>query len=62
MKVGRHLPKIRTVLDDLGLIDRAIYIERVGLANEHICNLADAPDNAPYFSMILLSKGEDPWL
>lgn len=62
MKVGRHLPKIRTVLDDLGLIDRAVYIERVGLANEHICNLADAPDKAPYFSMILLSKGEDPWL
>lgn len=62
MKVGRHLPKIRGVLNDLGLSDRAIYIERVGLPNERICALADAPDNAPYFSMILLSKGDDPWL
>jgi len=24
--------------------------------------LARAPDPAPYFSMILITKGEDPWL
>lgn len=62
MKVGRHLPKIRNVLDRLGLVDRAIYVERVGLDNERMCALRDAPEVAPYFSMILLSKGDDPWL
>ncbi|HGG05161.1 MAG TPA: precorrin-2 C(20)-methyltransferase, partial [Aliiroseovarius sp.] len=24
--------------------------------------LAEAPDPAPYFSLILLTKGADPWL
>jgi len=62
MKVGRHLPKIRAVLDDLGLTQRATYIERATLSEEVILPLAQAPDNAPYFSMILLTKGSDPWL
>ena len=62
MKVGRHLPKIRGVIADLGLLDQAIYVERASLPEEHICPLADAPEKAPYFSMILLTKGADPWL
>ena len=62
MKLGRHLPKLRAVLDDLGLTGQATYVERVGLAQERVCPLADAPDTAPYFSMILLVKGGDPWL
>jgi len=62
MKVGRHLPKIRAVLDDLGLTACATYIERATLAEEVILPLAQAPDDAPYFSMILLTKGSDPWL
>ena len=32
------------------------------LPDEVVCPLADAPDVAPYFSMILLTKGADPWL
>ena len=62
MKVGRHLPKLREVLSDLGLIDRAVYIERATLASEKVLPLAEAPETAPYFSMILLTKGADPWL
>ncbi len=62
MKVGRHLGKIRKVIDDLGLTGHATYIERASLPEEHVCPLADAPENAPYFSMILLMKGADPWL
>jgi len=27
-----------------------------------VCPLAEAPETAPYFSMILLTKGADPWL
>ncbi len=62
MKVGRHLPKIRAVIDALGLTDHAMYIERASLPDEVVCPLADAPEKAPYFSMILLTKGADPWL
>ncbi|SLN58969.1 Precorrin-2 C(20)-methyltransferase [Roseovarius litorisediminis] len=62
MKVGRHLPKIRSVIDALGLTDHAMYIERASLPDEVVCPLADAPEKAPYFSMILLTKGADPWL
>lgn len=62
MKVGRHLGKIRAVIDDLGLTDRAMYVARASLPNEHVCPLSEAPEKAPYFSMILLTKGADPWL
>lgn len=62
MKVGRHLPKIRAVIEGLGLTDQAVYIERATLPQEVVLPLAQAPDKAPYFSMILLTKGADPWL
>lgn len=62
MKVGRHLPKIRSVIEALGLADRATYIERASLPEEVIVPLSQAPQKAPYFSMILLAKGNDPWL
>jgi len=62
MKVGRHLPKIRRVISDLGLLGQASYLERVSLPQERVCPLSDAPEIAPYFSMILLNKGADPWL
>jgi len=62
MKVGRHLPKIRAVIDDLGLTNSASYIERATLPEQVVVPLSQAPDKAPYFSMILLTKGADPWL
>ncbi len=62
LKVGRHLPKIRAVIDGLGLTARAAYVERATLPDEVVCPLAEAPEAAPYFSMILLTKGADPWL
>ena len=62
MKVGRHLGKIRNVIQGLGLLEQAVYVERASLPEQVVCPLADAPENAPYFSMILLTKGVDPWL
>ena len=62
MKVGRHLAKIRGVIDALGLMDGAVYVERATLPVEVVLPLTDAPEKAPYFSMILLTKGADPWL
>jgi len=62
MKVGRHLPRLRALLDDMGLTANADYIARASLADEHVSLLAEAPDEAPYFSMILVYRGDDPWL
>lgn len=62
MKVGRHLTKIRTVIEELGLTGSAVYVERATLPQEIVLPLAQAPEKAPYFSMILLTKGADPWL
>ncbi len=62
MKVGRHLARIRAVIDGLGLMDQAHYIERATLPAEQKMPLAKAPDTAPYFSMILITKEADPWL
>ncbi|MEM8591731.1 MAG: precorrin-2 C(20)-methyltransferase [Pseudomonadota bacterium] len=62
MKVGRHLPKIRAVMDRLGVLGDARYVERATLPEERVMPLAEAPEDAPYFSMILLTKGADPWL
>ena len=62
MKVGKHLGRIRAVLDRLALLGKAVYVERATLAEEKVLPLAEAPDPAPYFSMILVTKGEDPWL
>lgn len=62
MKVGRHLGRIRAVIKTLGLLDQAHYIERASLPNQRKLSLADAPDPAPYFSMILITKEADPWL
>ncbi len=62
MKLGRHMGRVRAVIDSLGLTARATYVERATLDNERLCPLAEAPDVAPYFSMILITKGADPWL
>ena len=41
MKLGRHLPKVRAALDEAGLLERAIYVERGTMADERICPLAE---------------------
>tara|TARA_R110000787_G_scaffold285173_2_gene400068 strand:- start:21768 stop:22481 length:714 start_codon:yes stop_codon:yes gene_type:complete len=59
MKVGRHLAKVRRVLEDIGRLAGAVYVERATLADERIMPLADVGDTtAPYFSMILVRTPE----
>jgi precorrin-2/cobalt-factor-2 C20-methyltransferase len=58
LKLGRHLGKVRDVLAELGLLERAIYVEHVSAARERVLPLADlAGDEAPYFSLLLLPAG-----
>jgi len=53
MKIGRHLPKVRRVLDRLGLTEKALLVERATQAGQRILPLAHAAE-APYFSLILV--------
>ncbi len=62
MKVGRHIKKIKSVINRLGLMDSSLYIERASLKEQKVLKLIDAPEVAPYFSMVLVNKEEDPWL
>ncbi|WP_417675232.1 precorrin-2 C(20)-methyltransferase [Roseibium sp.] len=62
MKVGRHVGRLKALLDDLGLTDRAGYVERASLDEQKVLPLADfTGDKAPYFSMILIYKGDEAW-
>jgi precorrin-2/cobalt-factor-2 C20-methyltransferase len=55
LKLGRQLAKVRSVLAELGLLQRAIYVEHASTADERVVRLADlAADEAPYFSLLLL--------
>ena len=62
IKVGRHFPRIRSVLEELGLAGRARYVERATMASQKILPL-DAVDPAavPYFSMILVHTRGEAW-
>jgi precorrin-2/cobalt-factor-2 C20-methyltransferase len=54
VKLGRHLPKVRAVLARLGRDADAVYVERASLPQQRVAPLAEAPDDAPYFSMVLV--------
>jgi precorrin-2/cobalt-factor-2 C20-methyltransferase len=57
VKLGRHVEKVRRVLDRLGLIDRAIYIEHATLGDQRVAPLAYIEaEAAPYFSMALVTR------
>jgi precorrin-2/cobalt-factor-2 C20-methyltransferase len=52
---GSNFAKVCRVLVQLGLADRALYIERATMANERALPLGDVdPETVPYFSMILV--------
>jgi len=55
MKLGRNFAKVRRVLDELGLADRALYVERATMANQRIVPLAEVdPMASPYFSLLVV--------
>lgn len=61
IKVGRHLTRLRALIGEAGLLDRAWYGERVTLPEERLMPLAQAGDAAPYFSIILIYNGAEGW-
>ena len=61
MKVGRNMPKIRAALEQAGLTDRALYVERGTMAGTRAVRLADLGDErAPYFSLVLVPGRQRP--
>lgn len=55
MKLGTNFEKVRKVVTELGLLDRALYVERATMQNQKIVPLAEVdPKSAPYFSIILV--------
>ena len=62
LKLGRHLPRIRSLIESLGLTQYAHYVGHATLPDQIAVPLKDAPETAPYFSMVLIVKGADPWL
>ena len=62
IKVGKHFKKVKNILEQLGLLEVSGYIERATLPNQVVCRLSEKNlDVAPYFSMILVNKGENLW-
>ncbi|MEQ8355534.1 MAG: precorrin-2 C(20)-methyltransferase [Kiloniellaceae bacterium] len=62
IKVGRHLQKVRKVLGELGLLDRARYVERATMGEQRILPLESLDEaSAPYFSMILIHRRGEAW-
>lgn len=56
LKVGRHLPRLRAIINDCGLTAYARYVEYASRSDERVIALADRGDEpAPYFSMLLIS-------
>ncbi|MBU9456924.1 precorrin-2 C(20)-methyltransferase [Burkholderia multivorans] len=55
MKLGRNFDKVRRVLDELGLAQRARYVERATMASQRIVPLDEVdPMASPYFSLLVV--------
>ena len=62
VKVGRNLEKVRAVLRELNLADKARYVEHATMDSEKILPLdAVGEGEAPYFSMILVHRRGEAW-
>lgn len=61
LKLGRHFPRVRAVVEALGLAPRATFVARATLPDQEVLPLAEAPLAAPYFSLLLIQREADPW-
>ena len=63
IKVGRHLARLRGLIEQAGLTGQAAYLERVTLDNQKTMPLAATDEAAaPYFSIVLVYKGAEDWI
>lgn len=62
MKLGRHFPRLRALIAAMGLMDRSTYVEDATGPAERVLPLAEAPDSAPYFALLIIRREADAWL
>jgi precorrin-2/cobalt-factor-2 C20-methyltransferase len=61
IKLGRHFAKVRDILAELGLLNRALYIERATLPNQKIIPITEVdPEAVTYWSLILVPSTTQP--
>ncbi|MCW6038661.1 precorrin-2 C(20)-methyltransferase [Spirulina subsalsa FACHB-351] len=61
IKLGRHFSKVRGILEELGLLERALYIERATLPNQQIIPITEVDSVAvPYWALILIPSNSKP--
>jgi precorrin-2/cobalt-factor-2 C20-methyltransferase len=54
MKLGRNFARTRALLQRMGLAERAIFVAHASLPQQQVFPLSEAPETAPYFSMIVI--------
>jgi precorrin-2 C20-methyltransferase/precorrin-3B C17-methyltransferase len=64
LKLGRTFGKVRAAIENAGMLDRALYVERAGTARQQVTRLADVdPASVPYMSLALVpgrGRGAEP--
>ncbi len=58
IKAGRHVPALRRLLEDAGLLDSACVVEDAGSERQRLLPLREAEEASPYFSTIIVFAGE----
>ena len=62
IKVGRHLAKIRRVLEAEGMAEDAVYIQHATMEKQTVKPLLEVTEeDVPYFSMVLAHRRGDAW-
>jgi precorrin-2/cobalt-factor-2 C20-methyltransferase len=61
IKLGKHFTKVYDVLKELGLAERARFIEKATMPNQRIVPLSEVdPTTVPYFSLIMIPSQWQP--
>jgi precorrin-2/cobalt-factor-2 C20-methyltransferase len=55
IKLGKNFSKVKQVLEELGLVERAKYIENATRENQRILSVDEVEaESVPYFSLIVI--------
>jgi precorrin-2/cobalt-factor-2 C20-methyltransferase len=61
IKLGRHFAKIKSILQELNLFERALYIERATLPDQVIKPIASVvADEVPYWAIVMIPSETNP--
>ena len=57
LKVGQRWSWVRAALDQAGLLDQALFAQRVGWPDQWVAPARAVPDDVkPYFSLLLIRQ------